>query len=88
MSDDPARPTCDRCDRLESMLVRHYVDRLEAVDAETERLLESIAATEPFDNPTRARARRHLREVRAQIHPLVLALRDHADTDGEPRDSV
>ncbi|ADB63873.1 hypothetical protein Htur_5242 (plasmid) [Haloterrigena turkmenica DSM 5511] len=86
MTDEPRVPT-DR-ERLESMLIRQYLERLEALDAETERLLESIAETEPFDEPTRARARRHLREIRAQLHPLTLALRDHPHADDELRDST
>ena len=85
MTDEP-RIATER-ERLESMLVRQYLERLEALDAETERLLESLAATEPFDEPTRARARRHLREIRAQLHPLLLALRDHPHADDELRDS-
>ena len=108
MSDEPAAPDPDpeaemdtdpTVADLEAALVRQYVDRLEALDAEAERLLESFAAadadadTEPFDEPTRARARRHLREIRAQLHPLVVALRYRAtdatdDGDGNPRDSI
>ncbi|WP_339106358.1 hypothetical protein [Haloterrigena salinisoli] len=86
MADEP-RVATER-ERLETMLIRQYIERLEALDAETERLLESIAATESFDEPTRARARRHLREIRAQLHALLLVLRDHPHATDELRDST
>ncbi|ELY48967.1 hypothetical protein [Natronolimnohabitans innermongolicus] len=88
-SSPPSSPTTAESDSsradLEILLARQYVARLEAIDAETERLLESLAETEPFDERTRALARRHLREVRAQLHPVMLALRYRviADESGD-----
>ncbi|APX98486.1 hypothetical protein BB347_16965 (plasmid) [Natronorubrum daqingense] len=58
-----------------------YVARLEALDAETERLLESIPDAAAFDDETRAQTRRRLREVRAQLNPLSLRLRSRVDAD-------
>ena len=84
-SDPDPEPTATE---LEALLARQYVERLEALDAEAERLLESIAKSgaDPFDGQTRARAARHLREIRAQIHPLLIALRYRAGADGADRD--
>ncbi|MDQ2052054.1 hypothetical protein RBH26_16375 [Natronolimnohabitans sp. A-GB9] len=83
MSDEPAADGA----ALEAELVRQYVQQLEAVDDDAERLLESLGTADVIDEPTRTRVRRHLREVRAQIHALVLWLRDRYLTD-DPRAST
>ncbi len=70
------------------MTAARFIDHLEELDAHVARLLESIPDTEAFDDETRARTRRRLREIRAQLNPLLIALRDRADeppTDGDDR---
>ncbi|ELY39149.1 hypothetical protein C496_14867 [Natronorubrum tibetense GA33] len=63
------------------MTTEWFVDHLEELDAHVARLLESIPETEAFDDETRARTRRRLREIRAQINPLLITLRSRVDTD-------
>ncbi len=63
------------------MTTEWFVDHLEELDAHVARLLESIPETEAFDDETRAQTRRRLREIRAQINPLLVALRARIDTD-------
>ncbi|WP_241434357.1 hypothetical protein [Natronorubrum tibetense] len=65
----------------EAMTTEWFVDHLEELDAHVARLLESIPETEAFDDETRARTRRRLREIRAQINPLLITLRSRVDTD-------
>lgn len=70
------------------MTTAWFIDHLEELDAHVARLLESIPETEAFDDETRAQTRRRLREIRAQINPLLIALRDRVDeppTDGDDR---
>ncbi len=63
------------------MTTERYLAHLEALDSHAAHLLESIPDAEAFDDETRAHARRRLREIRAQINPLLVALRSRTDVD-------
>ncbi|SDK94664.1 hypothetical protein SAMN04515672_4386 [Natronorubrum texcoconense] len=63
------------------MTTEWFIDHLEELDAHVARLLDSIPDTEAFDDETRARTRRRLREIRAQINPLLVVLHSRVDTD-------
>ncbi len=63
------------------MTTERYLDHLEALDTRAAFLLESIPDAEAFDDETRAHARRRLREIRAQINPLLVTLRSRTDGD-------
>ncbi|APW98875.1 hypothetical protein CHINAEXTREME_14300 [Halobiforma lacisalsi AJ5] len=62
-----------------------YVEILEGIDTLAHDLLQEIAASEALDDDTKREAKRRLREVRAQVDPLLLTFRRQTD-DGTVSD--
>ncbi|MWV40062.1 hypothetical protein [Natrialba sp. INN-245] len=65
-----------------------YVNTLEGIDTLAYNLLEAITENDDLDQETHQTAKRHLREVRAQVDPLLLTFRcrleDASDADPDP----
>ncbi|MXV63316.1 hypothetical protein GS429_14825 [Natronorubrum sp. JWXQ-INN-674] len=61
------------------MTARQYRSHLEVLDTHAARLLKSVP--DELDEETRRETTRRLREIRAQINPLQIALRTHIDGD-------
>ncbi|MDJ1434242.1 hypothetical protein [Halostagnicola sp. A-GB9-2] len=60
-----------------------YITTLEGIDTLAYNLLAAIDDDEALDDTAKSQAKRRVREVRAEIDPLLLAFRHHAGETGD-----